>query len=347
MLTKLTKAQEALMPKKVDEWVNFALFSGDEVDQKACYDGIDFIYKLSGLKKPIKIIVDSPLAVQFAIPYAKALLDALGKGVKGSQVHSQVDSQVYSQVCSQVDSQVGSQVRSQVRSQVYSQVYSQVGSQVGSPETFAYDTMAWYAGWCAWIDFFKDLGIVNFDKWDEYVKYMKSGQFMGVYLDGLAVVCRRPQSVHRDEQLNLHSDSAPAIEWRDGYKLWFLKGEAFDEELWTKITTKTITASEVMKISDVDKRTIAISMLSPKEMLKQLKAVLIDTGSEGTRLYECKNFMDTGKTEYAMLMKDWSTPREFIEFVPPKIGKEKDAVFAQASAYGIPVEDYLAIKDRG
>ena len=82
-------------------------------------------------------------------------------------------------------------------------------------------------------------------------------------------------------------------------------------------------------------------------MLKQLKAELIDTGVEGTKLYKCNNFMGTRRTEYCMVMKDWSTPRVFIEFVPPEVGKAKSAVHAQAAAFGIPDEDYLLITERG
>ena len=138
-----------------------------------------------------------------------------------------------------------------------------------------------------------------------------------------------------------------------GGDFYYLRGENFDKALWNKIVKQRITAEEVMQIEDSDQRTIAISMLKPEEMLKQLKAELIDTGSEGTKLYECKDFMSTGKTEYCMVMKDWSTPRIFIEFVPPEIGIKRDAVFAQASAYkdahnnSLPEEDYLLIKDRG
>ncbi|MDE2100923.1 MAG: hypothetical protein KGL39_26995 [Patescibacteria group bacterium] len=157
----------------------------------------------------------------------------------------------------------------------------------------------------------------------------------------------KPTRAAFSEQNVLDYENGPAQEYSDGYAIYMLRGVRFDKEEYEKIVNKTITAKEVMQIEDVDKRTIAISMLSPEEMIKQLKMKLIDTGSEGTRLYECKNFMGTRKTEYAIRMTDWSTPREFIEFIPPEVGKVGSAVHAQASAYGIADEDYLLIKDRG
>jgi hypothetical protein len=197
------------------------------------------------------------------------------------------------------------------------------------------------------------LGVVNHQKFDEYLKYMRSGQFMGVYLDGLAVVCRRPKVVHRDEQLRLHSDQLPAIEWRDGYKLYFLHGEAFDEDLFKKVISQKMTITDVMKIGNADQRTMAIAMLRPDRLLKHMNAKLIHTGIKGTKLYEVPNFMDMRNTEYCMWMQDASTDREFIEWVEPAIGRQANADLAQASAWvdadgdPLPLEDYLLIEQEG
>jgi carbamoylphosphate synthase small subunit len=60
--------------------------------------------------------------------------------------------------------------------------------------------------------------------------------------------------------------------------------------------------------------------------------------------------MGTRRTEYALVMTDASTPRQFIKFVPPEVGKQGDADFATSSGYkdaegnSLPVEDYLLIE---
>jgi hypothetical protein len=54
--------------------------------------------------------------------------------------------------------------------------------------------------------------------------------------------------------------------------------------------------------------------------------------------------MGTGRTEYCIWMKDASTDREFIEWTPPEIGKQGNAELCQAEAFGIPLEDWLLIK---
>jgi hypothetical protein len=204
--------------------------------------------------------------------------------------------------------------------------------------------LAW-AGWYAYAQY---IGVKFDDKiYSLFMDFVSNIGFSIAY-KGIIFISETPTKISWENNM-LHSDNGKSVEYADGYGIYTLRGVSFnnDVELYQKIVSKTITGKEVMQIQDVDKRAIAISMLSPEEMIKQLKMVLIDTGSEGTKLYECKDFMGTGETEYAMLMTDWSTPRQFIEFVPPEIGKKKDAVFAQASAYGIPVEDYMLIKDRG
>lgn len=150
--------------------------------------------------------------------------------------------------------------------------------------------------------------------------------------------------VRIDTQSRLHSEDGPAIRWKDATEFYYLRGEKFEKELWQKIVSKTITAEEVMRIADADIRTIALSMLSAAELLKQLKATLIDTGKKGTRLYRCDNFMDRGETRYLMVMKDHSTDREFPEGVPNEVGEKGSADLAQAEAMGLTLKKYLSIE---
>ncbi len=153
--------------------------------------------------------------------------------------------------------------------------------------------------------------------------------------------------VRLDNQVRYHCEDGPAIFWKGGWEGYYLKGENFDKELWQKIVDKTITVQEVMQISDADKREIAFSLLGAEEMIKGLNAKLVDTGKkDGTRLYECKNFKDTGETRYLMVMDDIATPRQFIEGVPSDVGKRKSADLAQATAMGLTLKEYMAMESR-
>jgi hypothetical protein len=161
------------------------------------------------------------------------------------------------------------------------------------------------------------------------------------------MVCEKPEVIHL-ENGQLHSDYEMAIRWPDGWGLHFLDGVRFEENEWKKIVNQEFTLEDLASASmGADKSAVAIKHLKPDLLLKHCNAKLIHTGIKGTRLYEVKDFMRTGTTQYCMRMKHPSIDREYIEWVEPKVGEQKDADFAQASAWkdkegnAIPVEDYL------
>ena len=365
-ITKLTPEQEAQISVYIDKYIKMA---SKPTDREAATKAVHNMYESIGEEKPIVIFGQSP--------FATAVMAAIFFGLKGTKgvfkkknLSSQLDSQLYSQLDSQLDSQLRSQLYSQLRSQLssqlgsqlYSQLDSQLGSQLGSQlysqlrsqldsqlGSIKSDWLltVWWLAWAGWYAFGKYIGIKFEDKTYNLFMDFVSNIGLSFAYKGIFFTSETPKIAWENGML--HSENGKSVEYADGWGLYTLRGVSFDSdvELYQKIVDKTITGKEVMQIQDVDKRTIAISMLKPDELLRQLNAILIDTGSEGTKLYECKNFMDTGKTEYCMLMTDWSTPRQFVEFVPPEIGAIRSAVHAQASAYGIPDEDYLTIKDRG
>lgn len=64
-MTQLTPEQEALIPVIRDKWINFALYSGSDINMRKAAYHIRKIYELSGLSKPKKIVKAlSPLEAQ-------------------------------------------------------------------------------------------------------------------------------------------------------------------------------------------------------------------------------------------------------------------------------------------
>ena len=339
-VTELTEDQEFLMAEVKEEWIKRALLSGDRLNDKAAREGLEWLYALSGKKKPITILLDSPLALQYG---ANILAGTVGDQVRGQvrgQVYDQVSGQVYGQVRGQVYDQVSDQVSGQVRDQKLTAYY------------FAYEDLAFASGWVAFYDYFEKIGVVKHKAFKRYKKMLKSGIFMTILFENVALACRRPKAVRRDDQGRLHSDQKPAIEWRDGYKLYYLHGQHVNESLWKRIVSQEMTLKDIMDIRNADERTMAFSMLRPDRLLEAMNAKLIHTGIKGTKLYQVDDFAekvlgDTSRiknsTEYCMVMQDASTDRVFLEWVDPKIGQQEDADLAQATALQIPLEDYLSI----
>src|SRR3972149_11923506 len=97
MITKLSKKQEKLIPIYQKKWLD--QFHSLSFDENKAKDFVDWLYALIDKKPPIKIVLDSPLAVQLAV-------NILKKTNFNSQLNSQLDSQLDSQLNSQLHSQL-------------------------------------------------------------------------------------------------------------------------------------------------------------------------------------------------------------------------------------------------
>ena len=141
MIDKLNKDQEEGLKTVADEWLSkvFNYELTNEVTFEKCKNSMHELYSYCGLKKPIVLLVDSPMGVQLAANMMNS--DQVYEQVRdqvrdqvytqvSEQVYEQVREQVYTQVSTQVREQVSDQVRDQVRDQVYNQVYEQVTAQV-------------------------------------------------------------------------------------------------------------------------------------------------------------------------------------------------------------------------
>ena len=265
-----------------------------------------------------------------------------------SQLRSQLVSQLGSQLRSQLDSQLGSQLVSQLRSQLDSQLGSQLRSQLKNINQDWYNSI-WWLAWSGWYDYGQYIG-VEFDKatYDLFMAFVSNVGFIIPY-EGIAFISEAPTKIIWDESKRLSYDHGKAVKYKDGWGLYCLDGVTFTEEEWTKITTENFTLEEIGKANmGADKSAIAQKYLRPDRLLEACKAKLVHTGIKGTKLFQVDNFMNTGKTQYCMLMKHPSIDRQYIEWVHPDIGKKRDADLAQCAAWRdkdgdpIPLEDYLA-----
>jgi hypothetical protein len=57
---------------------------------------------------------------------------------------------------------------------------------------------------------------------------------------------------------------------------------------------------------------------------------------------------DYGEFDYFIHMRDAShREREFIEWVDPRIGRQRNAEMCQAHAFGISLDDWLSVEQEG
>ena len=139
MLKELNQEQEILMHATRDKYLK-KFFSLPRIDKPKATKFIKWIYSLSGLKEPMVLFVDSPIACQISCnligrdEVASQLWIQIWNQAREqirNQVDEQIDRQVWNQVWNQAKNQVGGKVLNEVLNQVENQVWNQVRNQVG------------------------------------------------------------------------------------------------------------------------------------------------------------------------------------------------------------------------
>lgn len=98
------------------------------------------------------------------------------------------------------------------------------------------------AGWVAFYDFWHRVNALTDDEAKDVLRlkeYMFSGAFDSVFLDGCAIVVAQPNYFKRDINRDLHCGNGPAVEWRDGEKLFYWHGVAVNEKIIMRPETFT------------------------------------------------------------------------------------------------------------
>lgn len=155
----------------------------------------------------------------------------------------------------------------------------------------------------------------------------------------------------------LHDDTGrPAVEWMDGSGSYFLHGVEVDKRTYTKVAEGQMLIQEIAALPTADLRSIALTYLSFEHLVIDSDAELIDTGVRGTRLYRLPlpfriridRFAGYGGYDYFIHMRDASHPeREFVEWVEPRIGCQRNAELCQAHAFGVSLAEWLSIEQEG
>ena len=269
-----------------DEWVG-RLLSNPDVSWETLKEKTAWIYGMGRFKnkKPIAIVLDSPLATQIAM---------------NMLIHKKV---------LQVESQVGSQVWSQVESQNLEYTVPYFGT--------AYD-----AGWLSFYDFFARIKVITNKKLNDYINSNKL--FYEIfYFDGYIFATRFPKKILREESGQLHSMQEAAVQWRDGHTNHFIRGVPFTEELWLKIHNKELTPEEAIKLENIEQRTVSLQEIGYQIVLQKLGAKELDVHKEiivpnsawdwVLRLVKLDYKKEIEYKLYELDLKDHDKPARFVQ----------------------------------
>ena len=216
----LTKEQAARMPEWRDKWIASGLSTepmGPE-DKAAVEASIRYMYRKANYPEPkVVCFLPSPFALRLAFGIAGGAIYAHRHGFPNT---SAVRSAVGSAVDSAVDSAVGSAVRSAVRSE--DRFLLECARHAGYNE-WGGNMWPW---WASWATFFRDVCGLEIEVADALAAYEVAhsrGGFYSLNTD-YAMVADRPRLMKRNAAGRLHAENGPAIEYRDGWNLFYWHG---------------------------------------------------------------------------------------------------------------------------
>lgn len=199
----------------------------------------------------------------------------------------------------------------------------EAGLQKG--ETIDYLGCGYDSGWTAFYDFFQRIGLeydkeLRFDVWKEFI--LNSGVFATVLCENVAFVCIRPCIVGRNDNGDLHSETGPAIAWRDGYAEYSINGVWVTEELIMTPADK-LDPKSVLTEQNAEVRREIVRKIGLERISEALNAKVIDT-QDGYELLT----LDLGDNRHRpyLKMKNPSIGTYHIEGVHPDCKTVKDAL---------------------
>ena len=179
--------------------------------------------------------------------------------------------------------------------------------------------------------------LAHYSAWVEYLRYIgvdlpdtsiidDQVEFGPVYaLDKVCIFCERMSCCHRDAEGNLHKDGGPAVEYRDGFKLWSLHGVRVPQWLAEtpeeKLDAKKFAGIENVEIRREFVRKMGIERLVGKLDAKSLDKANVEIGGKilPYELLEIDLLPPVGKTK-CLRMENASLPGVWhLEFVPKEI----------------------------
>ena len=184
-----------------------------------------------------------------------------------------------------------------------------------------------------------------------YKNFLLKGIYHFIPFDDEAILLGCPKML-LDDQNNYHSLTKPAVAWRDGKGLYYIHGRRFAKALWYKVCNRKLPPKDILKLTNIEQRYIAIQLYDVEELIKELKSKVLDTSKRGNQLIEIdlENtrtvWRDSKNVEEKVIAKAIkykcpSTGRIYMSYVPPEHTK---ADTAMAWKFSIKPEEYEKLR---
>ncbi len=330
LIEKLTPKQEALIPVYREKWRAIER-STKPIDHQKAREVVKAAYAEIGLSRPEILIFDSPYEALKTFIVSQA-----GRGVR-SQLVSQLVSQLERQLRNQLPRQLYSYLYSELRIQPWhvSLVYQlkrQQGRQLEKQRQLSslidnciFPVGAWNCEVNPCLYDFCISGL-NFTyerrRWKTLELLVKNCGWI-LPFEKICFVCDRATKLSFDSEENFHAEGEPAIQFADGYSLYFYHGIELPEK-YKKLPPVEWQSQWLLEEKNAEIRRVLIQGIGYTRICQELQAIELDSWQEYT-LVGIDNDVDD-ETIYLLKMTCPSTGFIHALRVPPDMKSAREAI---------------------
>jgi hypothetical protein len=157
------------------------------------------------------------------------------------------------------------------------EVWGQVGDQVRDQVRLA----LWgqhEAGYLSWFDTFRRFGLKCCDRMGGLIKVAQCAGWWWP-MRGVVILTERPSELHRDEQGGLHSESGPAVLYRDGWGVWAIHGVRVSEQIVMR--PESLTGGQIRDEPNAEVRRVMVERFGHERFIRESGARLVQEDDVG------------------------------------------------------------------
>ncbi len=349
LLEDISNFQEAFLGTPNNFGFGFSSLLNKELDRDKVVEEIEIIYKDADsdnsqnipykFKSPEIIFLKSPMASQLAASYIRFLSRQIHDRWAGWRVYYYRDcknkeeldwTQFYKYFIKDLESGFAEKIRNMVSYKLWNEVKTATNRAINK----YFETHIQY--------FHSDSSIAareltipnsNFKVYEYNNELVDYGIFDIIFLEKFCIVSELPFKIIRASENRLHSKDSAAVEWRDGFGLYYWNGILIPKE-WI-MNKASISKTTILSETNIERRRCLMEIIGSEKYFELLNIVCIDKQDDEhgnpMKLFRTKE-LDATINEYIYYLSviDPSTKREYFISVPPCY----DVEWAKAATFG-------------
>jgi hypothetical protein len=173
------------------------------------------------------------------------------------------------------------------------------------------------AAWCGWVNYYDEVLGIDFKEEDRrrFTLFQEVAQSCNWWwpFENICVVSDRPKLVKMQNGV-IHNEEGPAIEFRDGFKIWGLEGVRVTEKI--VMAPETITPEEIQKETNAEIQRIMITRYGAGKYLTETKSKIVDMDNLSLEGSAARMLCEDSAGNKWLVGTDGSTKRVYHMSVP-------------------------------